>query len=179
MKEDDGKVGAEVVFLLGQQRNLYHQLKTLTDRQMQIAETNSPESLVQIISGRRKLIAKLRQINEKLSLIKASWPKISIQIGAEHKNQARKIADEAQKILGQILKNSPPAVIENLKPNKAEQLDELFAPRRLLNLLPLRVRYPCSLRSRATTFLRLWSRKSSNMSYKNYPSCSIVYMLDA
>lgn len=126
MKEDDGKVGAEVVFLLRQQRNLYHQLKTLTDRQKQIVGTDSPELLVQIISGRRKLIAKLRQINEKLSLIKASWPKISIQIGVEHKNQARKIADEAKQILGQILKNSPPVVIENLKPNKAEQLDELF-----------------------------------------------------
>jgi len=126
MKEDDGKVGAKVVFLLRQQRNLYHQLKTLTDRQRQLAGTNSPELLVQIISGRRKLIAKLRQINEKLSLIKASWPKISVQIGIEHKTQARQIADEAQRILKQILKNSPPELSENLKSGKTEQLDGLF-----------------------------------------------------
>ena len=102
MNEDDRNVGTELLLLLTQQRNLYHQLNVLTEKQSQLAMANSPEMLLKIISGRRKLIAGLRQVNEKLRLIKTSWSTISIQIGVEHKTQARRIAGDAQQILEQI-----------------------------------------------------------------------------
>ena len=126
MNKDDRNVGAEVILLLTRQRNLYHQLNVLTEKQSQLTGTNSPELLLKIISGRRKLIVGLRQVNEKLRLIKSSWPTISMQIGVEHKTQARRIAGDAQKILERILKTSPPEVIDNLETSDAEQLDGLF-----------------------------------------------------
>ena len=67
MKKHNTDIGVELLFLLRQQRYLYHQLKILTDRQQQLAGTTSPELLLGLISGRRKLVEKLRELESKLA----------------------------------------------------------------------------------------------------------------
>jgi len=126
MKEHNSNAGMELLFLLRQQRYLYHQLKNLTDRQRQLAGTNSPELLLEVISGRRKLIEKLRELDDKLRPIKANWQKLSSQIGPEYKTQAEKIVNQVQEIIGQILAVTPTEATQNLPLNQDWKFDELF-----------------------------------------------------
>jgi hypothetical protein len=102
VKKDDQNVGLQLVFLLKQRRDLYYQLKGLMDKQMQLRDSASPELLLKILTGRRKLIEKLRELEEKLGLIKSNWTKISPQVGLEHKHQARLMLEQAEKITEQI-----------------------------------------------------------------------------
>ena len=127
MKNHNADAGVELLFLLRQQRYLYHQLKILTDKQQQSAGTNSPELLLEFISGRRKLVEKLRELEDKLRLIKANRRRLFGQIGSEYKAQAGKIASQVQGIIGEISAAAPPEIAQNLPLNEDCRLDELFA----------------------------------------------------
>ena len=127
MKKDNTNLGLELLFLLRQQRYLYHQLKMLTDRAHQIAGTNSPELLLEVIFGRRKLVEKLRESNDKLRSIRANWPKLSGQIEPEHKVQAQKVANQVQQIIEEILAVTPSETAQNLPLNEHCRFDELLA----------------------------------------------------
>lgn len=103
MKNENEQIGVELLFLLKQQRNLYHQLKALAEQQKQVFwETKSPEDLVRLLSGRRKLIEKLRQVNSKLKPIKANWPVIARKMGSEERVQARILACAVAGIVNDI-----------------------------------------------------------------------------
>ncbi|MHC4062562.1 MAG: hypothetical protein ACYSR6_13315, partial [Planctomycetota bacterium] len=80
MKEYDRNAGLELLSLLRQQRYLYHQLRMLGDRQRRLAGSHSPQLLLEITSGRRKLVQKLRDLDCKLRPIKTNWPKLHRQI---------------------------------------------------------------------------------------------------
>ncbi len=127
MEKHNTDIGAELLFLLRQQRYLYHQLKILTDRQQQLAGMTSPELLLGLISGRRKLVEKLRELEGKLRPIKANWQKLSGRIGPEHKVQAHKMANQVQEIIGEILRAVPSETAQNLRLNENCRFDELFA----------------------------------------------------
>jgi hypothetical protein len=126
MKKHNAEIGAELLFLLRQQRYLYHQLKILTDRQRQLAGTNSPELLLEVTSGRRKLVEKLRELDNKLRPIKANWQKLSRRIGPEHRAQAHKMANQVKEIIGEILAVAPSETAQNLPLNENYGFDELF-----------------------------------------------------
>lgn len=126
MKKHNYNPGVELLFLLKQQRYLYHQLKDLTERQQQLAGTNSPELLLEILTGRRKLIEKIRQLDAKLRPVKSNWQKLSAQITPEYKTQAHKMANQVQKIIGQILAAAPARTTQNL-PLATGNFHELFA----------------------------------------------------
>ena len=124
MKKHNTDVGAELLFLLRQQRYLYHQLKILTDRQQQLAGINSPELLLEVISGRRKLIENPRELDDKLRPIRANWQKLSSQIGPEYKAQAHKMMNQSQKIIGEILAVTPSEMAQNLPLHQDWEFDE-------------------------------------------------------
>ena len=115
------------MFLLRQQRYLYHQLKILTERQRGLAGTNSPESLLEVISGRRKLVEKLRELNGKLRPIRTNWQKLSVQIEPEDKAQAYEIVNQVQEIIGQIVSVTPSEMTRNLPLDADWKFDELLA----------------------------------------------------
>lgn len=127
MGKHNSNAGVELLFLLRQQRCLYHQLKILTDRQQQLAGTDSPELLLEVIFGRRKLIEKLEELESKLRPVKANWQKLSGQIGREYKAQAHKIAHQVQEIIGGILAVTPSETAQNLPLQEDWKFDELFA----------------------------------------------------
>jgi uncharacterized coiled-coil DUF342 family protein len=122
----NNNAGVELLFLLRQQRYLYHQLKMLTDRQQQSAEINSPELLLGVITGRRKLIEKLQELDNKLRPIKANWEELSSQIGPEYKVQAEKIANQVQEIIREILTAAPFETTRNLPLNQEWNFVEYF-----------------------------------------------------
>jgi len=128
MKEHKTNVGVELLFLLRQQRYLYHQFRMLTDRGRQLVGTNSPELLLEVIFGRRKLVEKLRKLNEKLRPIRANWRKLSVQIGSEHRIQTHKMANQVQEIIREILAVAPSETARCLPLlNENCRFDELFA----------------------------------------------------
>ena len=127
MRNHNTNVGVELLFLLRQQRYLYHQLKILTKRQRELAGTNSPESLLEIISGRRKLVEKLRELNGKLRPIKTNWQKLSVQVEPADKAQAYKIVNQVQEIIGQIISVTPSEMTRNLPLDTDWKFDELLA----------------------------------------------------
>lgn len=126
MEKHNTRVGLELLSLLRQQRYLYHQLKNLTDRQQQLAGANSPELLLEVTSGRRKLVEKLRELDNKLRPIKANWQKLSGQIQPEHKLQVREMANHVREIIGQISAVAPSQTAQNLPLNDNCRFDELF-----------------------------------------------------
>lgn len=131
MQEHNSEAGKQLLSLLRQQRYLYHQLRILTDRERQLAGTNSPELLLEVIFGRRKLVEKLRQLEGKLRPIKANWQKISSQIGPEHKAQAHEMANQVKEIIGDILAADPSETAQILPLNESSNFHELFVERQL------------------------------------------------
>ena len=127
MKKPNADIGMQLLSLLRQQRYLYHQLKILADRQQELTGINSPEMLLEVISGRRKLVEKLVELNVKLRPIKANWQKLSGQIGAEHKAQAHEMVNQVQEIIGRILAVTPSETTQNLPLYQDCKFDELFA----------------------------------------------------
>jgi len=127
MKKHNPNICVELLFLLRQQRSLYHQLKMLTDRQHQLAGTSSPELLSEVTSKRRKLIDKLWELNAKLRPIKANWQKLSSHIEPECKTQAHKIVNQVQEIIGQILTVTPSETTQNLPLYQDRKFDDFFA----------------------------------------------------
>lgn len=90
----------ELLFMLKQQRALYYQLKNLAVQQQEVFNTsNSPQELVRILIGRRKLIDKLRQINFKVKTIKSNWSSIADKLTMEEKKIAKTIAQSINQII--------------------------------------------------------------------------------
>ena len=80
MKKSGCDAGSELLFLLRQKRYLYHQLKLLTERQLESGTSKTPEFILDIISGRRKLVEKIRQLEAKLQPIQNNREKFYEQI---------------------------------------------------------------------------------------------------
>lgn len=102
----ENNLGDEVLFLLKQQRNLYHQLKELEKKQAEMFwGANSPEELVKILASRRKLLEKLRTVNGKLKPIRANWQDIYGKIGQDNLKQAATLVREVSSIVSDMRKN--------------------------------------------------------------------------
>jgi hypothetical protein len=126
VKKSSRDVGLELLSLLRQQRYLYHQLRMLADRQRRLVGTNSPQLLLEITSGRRRLTQKLRDLDCKLRPIKANWQKLSRQIKPEHRAQAHDMARHIREIIGQILATTSSEASQNLPLNENCRFDELL-----------------------------------------------------
>jgi hypothetical protein len=94
--------GLEFLNLLRQQRYLYHELRLLTLRKQELTTENSPELMLEIITGRRKLTEKLREINNKLRIVKTNWHKLLSQIGPAQMSQANELAEQIKHLVTDI-----------------------------------------------------------------------------
>jgi hypothetical protein len=106
-KRKVNNVGAGLLFLLRQQRYLYHQFKGVAEMEREADNNNSPELMVAAINGRRKLSEKLREVTEKLRPIKANWGDICRQIGPECMSKVRKLSSETEQIIKEISADGP------------------------------------------------------------------------
>jgi len=102
MENNDTNAGHEFLNLLRQQRYLYHELRLLTLRKQEPPVTNSPELMLEIITGRRKLTEKLRDVNNKLRIVKANWHKLLSQIGPKQMSQANELAEQIKQLVTDI-----------------------------------------------------------------------------
>jgi len=127
MSKYNTNASTELLSVLRQQRYLYHQLKMLTDKQEQLTPPTSPESIIEIIFGRRKLIEKLQETNNKLRTIRENWEKISSQIDAEHKTEANDLISQTREIIKGIPPASMPGIAQNLPLYQELAFDEVAA----------------------------------------------------
>jgi len=133
MNEQNNNTGTELLFLLRQQRYLYHQLKLLAERQRDTADSSSAEVVLDIVSGRRKLVEKLREIGQKLAAIRASWPSVAEKIDTEDKLEARKTAGQIREIVDQIAMTAGPESVAALPLAEGRKFNELFTAGDLKN----------------------------------------------
>jgi len=94
--------GLEFLNLLRQQRYLYHELRLLTLRKQEPLLTNSPELMLELINARRKLTEKLREVNNKLRIVKTHWHKLLSQIGPKQMSQANELAEQIKRLVADI-----------------------------------------------------------------------------
>ena len=127
MVMDDINAGAQLLSLLRQHRYLYHQLKLLADRERQSDQIDSPEMLLEVIFGRRKLVEKIHLLNEKMQPIKTNLQKLSSRIGPEYKNKAQETANQVQEIIEQILESTSSETAQQLPLYRDFNFNEFFA----------------------------------------------------
>jgi hypothetical protein len=120
-------IGPELIFLLKQQRNLFHQLKMLTADQSVFAKVDSPEKILKIVTGRRKLVEKIHKLSNQLSPLKSNWSSIRTRILPEHKNDAIQMAEEVRSLIGQIRSTASQEVYSGLPLGETEKMAETFA----------------------------------------------------
>ena len=123
----DTSASFQLLFLLRQQRYLYHQLKLLTDRQKHLSGTDSPEQMLEIINGRRKLIEKLRQLDARFRPIKSNWENLSRQIGPEDRKKARELVREVRDLISNISESCPVESSGQFSSNEMCELNEILS----------------------------------------------------
>jgi uncharacterized protein YeeX (DUF496 family) len=67
-----------------------------------LAETDSPELMLEIVNGKRKLAEKLREINNKLRPIRANWHRLLSQVEPKQMAQANEMAEQIKLIVAEI-----------------------------------------------------------------------------
>ncbi len=123
--------GLEFLNLLRQQRYLYHEMRLLTLRKQELTATNSPELMLEIITGRRKLTEKLHEVNNKLRIVKTNWHKLLSQIGPKQMSQANELAEQIKQLVADIqavkAKGSAARSKVQKKPKSDKFLTEIYS----------------------------------------------------
>jgi len=126
-KQNNSNAGTELLFLLRRQRYLYHQLKGLAARQSELQQTNSPEVMLELIYGRRKLLEKIEELEEKLRAVRNKWSSVCSRIEHDHKTAAYSLANQTRDIIEQIRTAATPEVLRTLPLDGTVILEEAFA----------------------------------------------------
>jgi len=130
MTDHNSEIGGQLLSLLRQQRYLYHQLRILAKTQQQFAGKASPELLLEVTAGRRKLLDKLRELDNKLRPVKASWQKLRPQIAPDQMADVREVALHVRDMVREILAAAPAETNQRIDIADACTFDDLFAETR-------------------------------------------------
>ena len=90
--------------LLKEQRDLYLNLRDLSDRQRNLIAGDRPELLLNILRDRQILVTKLAAVNEQLSPYRRNWQKVYDTLPEVTKHTASALLEEINSMLKIILK---------------------------------------------------------------------------
>jgi flagellar biosynthesis/type III secretory pathway chaperone len=93
-----------LVTLLTEQRDLYQQLRTLSDRQRTLISSNQPDTLLELLTRRRQIVAALAELNERLGPYRRHWDEMYTALPETHRAQASGLLQEVNGLLRVILK---------------------------------------------------------------------------
>jgi hypothetical protein len=119
MPKQNNNTASELLFLLRQKRYFFHQLKILSEKQHQIELSSSPEMMLDIVSGRRKLLEKISELETKLQPVKNNWVKLTDGIDQKQKLELEQTSKQIDQITEQICSFGP---YENLLMQKNERV---------------------------------------------------------
>jgi flagellar biosynthesis/type III secretory pathway chaperone len=95
---------ARLIKLLRQQRDLYHSLHELSQRQRTLVCGDQPELLLRVLSERRRLVTRLAQINEQLAPCRQDWAGVYQGLSPECQQTAAGLLEEINRTLQSILR---------------------------------------------------------------------------
>lgn len=88
--------------LLGQ-RDLYRQLKTLSDQQTHCIREGSTEQLLAVLSERQSVIESLSRANIELAPYRDRWDDLTPSATPEQRQQVREAVNEIERILAEVV----------------------------------------------------------------------------
>lgn len=100
---DSPQDAAQVLYLLGRQRDLYLQLKSLADQQGQLIETGATEQLLSLLARRQGLIDMLGQCSAEISPYRARIGEIAEQADGKVSEQIKSLVQEVRSLLESIM----------------------------------------------------------------------------
>lgn len=94
---------ADLIELLGEQRDIYAQLQELSEKQATLVENGDAESLLTLLAERQTLIDKLTQLNGRVEPYKQNWPTLWSQLDAPAQRRVQGLIDQVQSLLDRIV----------------------------------------------------------------------------
>lgn len=88
-----------LVALLTRQRDLYRELKTLSDQQATLIEESQTDRLLSLLAQRQRLVDALTELNRELVPVRQALP----QVSPPQREQVRLLMDEVDTLLQQII----------------------------------------------------------------------------
>lgn len=95
---------SELITLLDRQKAVYHQLRSLSQRQADEVAAADPESLLNTLSQRQVLIDQLVEISASVEPYKQAWPQFLSQLDEEVRVEIRARIEAVQALLDEIIK---------------------------------------------------------------------------
>lgn len=95
--------GQRLIELLTRQRDVYRQLRQLTDVQRQAIDGEKPEDLLRILGDRQRLINRLGEVNTELEPFRSRWEEIRQGIAPASRLAVGELVEEVQQLLKGIL----------------------------------------------------------------------------
>ncbi len=95
---------SELITLLDRQKAIYHQLRSLSQRQAEQVAAADPESLLNTLSQRQVLIDQLVEIGTSVEPYKRAWPQLVSQLDDETRSELRSRIEAVQTLLDEIIK---------------------------------------------------------------------------
>jgi hypothetical protein len=93
----------QLITLLSQQRDLYVQLRELSDRQRSLIAGDRPELLLTILSERQELVTLLARLNGQLAPFRRDWDAMYAALPEDRRSQASSLLQEVNGLLRVIL----------------------------------------------------------------------------
>lgn len=92
-----------LITLLTQQRDLYRDLRTLSEKQRQMISGDRPEKLLTILKNRQDLVTSLARLNEELGPYRRNWDAIYSALPEDQRTVASAMMHEISGLLRTIL----------------------------------------------------------------------------
>ncbi len=89
--------------LLIGQRDLYRQLKTLSEQQTRFIREGSTEQLLSVLSERQSVIETLSRANADLAPYRDRWGDLTSSAAPEQRRQVRETLDEIERVLAEVV----------------------------------------------------------------------------
>jgi hypothetical protein len=120
-----------LIHLLKQQRELYLQLRDLSDRQRALIASDSPDLLLSILRDRQTLVAALVRLNEQLAPYRRDWEAVQATLSDDVRQQAAQLLEEINDLLRNILRvdQEDGALLSARKQAVAQSLSEVSGGR--------------------------------------------------
>lgn len=92
-----------MIDLLAEQRDLYQQLKTLSDQQACCIRDGSTEALLTVLSQRQGLIEALTRSNTQVAPYRQRWSDLGGSVDADQREQVRQVLAQIEQMLQEIM----------------------------------------------------------------------------
>lgn len=103
MQESHASQVHAMLGLLAEQRDLYRQLKILSDQQARCIREGSTEQLLSVLSERQAVIDALSRSNARLAPYRDRWGDLTSSAAADQRRQVREALDEIERVLREVV----------------------------------------------------------------------------